>query len=141
METTTQAQTFEEAVLKTVMFWSEKAFRTAMNQNNGDDSPNGAMAFMLMNLNALKAQESVTDEKVKAFEEILAKKLNEAKEANEWYLMELDVDYHPCQMLYEAATEAGLNAAAFPVKTFTRINKEDFSVDSKYQYGGKFIKL
>lgn len=135
-----EVQTFEEAVLKTVMFWSEKGFRTKFNQNNGDDSANGGMAFILMNMLAGKAQESVTEEKIKKFEDSLSKKLHEAKANGSRWELTLDVDYDPNKMLYEACQEAGLDPRALPCKTFTRIN-EDNSVDAKYQYGGKFVKL
>lgn len=130
----------EDAILKTVMFWSDKSFRAAFNQNNGDDSPSGGLAFMLMNMNSLNAQKSVTDEKVKVFENILAEKLRTAANQGNWYHMTLDVDYHPCQLLYESAIESNLDPNCFPCKTFTRINK-DFSVDAKYQYRGNLVKL
>jgi hypothetical protein len=136
METT---QTFEDAVLKTVLFWSDKSFRTKFNQNNGDDSPNGGMSFLLMNMVANKAQESITDEKIKLFESALTEKLLALKKENPWK-WELDVDYHPCQILSECADIAGLDQGCFPCKTFTRI-ESDFSVKAKYQYGGKFLTL
>jgi hypothetical protein len=132
-------QTFEEAVKKTVAFWSEKSFRTPMNQDNGDDSPNGPMAHALMNMISLKAQESVTDEKIKMFEERLTELLLSAKDGH-FFERELDVDYHPCAKIVQAAEHAGLNPDCFPCKTFTRINR-DFSVEAKYQYGGPLVKL
>jgi hypothetical protein len=135
----TLTQTFEEAVLKTVMFWSDKSFRTTLNQNNGDNSEHGAMAWMLMNMSSLSAQESVTEDKIKLFESKLTELLMEVKNENTWK-WELDVDYHPCKMLTDAAEFAGLNSGCFPIKTFTRICP-DFSVDARYQYGGKFQKL
>jgi len=64
-------QTYEEAVLKTVMFWTEKAFETPMNQNNGDDSERGGLAFLLMNTLASRAQKTATPEKIKLFEKKL----------------------------------------------------------------------
>lgn len=139
METLTQTQTFEEAVLKTVLFWSDKSFRTLMNQNNGDDSPGGATTFMLMNMLAMSAKKSVTDEKIKAFEDKLTELLMAVKDKQS-YQWQLDVDYHPCQMLAESAEFAGIDTHCFPCKTFTRIEK-DHSVVAKYQYGGPFVKL
>jgi len=139
MNTLTTQQTFEDAVLKTVMFWSDKSFRTSFNQNNGDDSPNGRMAFMLMNFVANKAQESVSDDKIKMFEDKLTELLKEDHEQVKWGL-ELSVDYNPCDKLYLAAKFAGIDPSCFPCKTFTRIEK-DLSVTAKYQYGGQFIKL
>lgn len=130
-------QTFEEAVLKTVMFWSDKSFRTPLNQNNGDNSENGAMSFMLMNMVSGEAQKSVTENKVKQFEKYLTQILMD--KSDEAYV-ELSVDYNPCNELKVAAGFAELDFACFPCKTFTRIEK-DRSVTAKYQYGGEFIKL
>jgi hypothetical protein len=47
--TIVEPQTLEVAVQKIVKWWSQKAFRTPLNQNNGDNSEHGAMAFMLIN--------------------------------------------------------------------------------------------
>ena len=129
---------FEDAVLKTVIFWSEKSFKTAFNQNNGDNSENGAMSFMLMNMVASKAQAEATPDKIKNFEEKLYELLIAEKENP--YNLTLDVDYSPCRILGEAARFAGLNPSCLPCKTFTRI-ENDYSVTAKYQYGGEFIKL
>lgn len=139
METQTTTQTFEDAVLKTVMFWSDKSFRTPMNQNNGDDSPNGAMGFMLMNMLSSKAQESITEDKIKSFENKLTELLMGVKNEARWN-WELDVDYHPCQMLATAAEFAGLDSSCFPCKTWTRID-QDFNAIASYQYGGTPTKL
>jgi hypothetical protein len=139
METLQQVQTFEEAVLKTVLFWSDKSFRTPLNQNNGDDSLNGGMMFALMNMKSMAAQESVTDDKVEKFEEKLTELLMDSQN-DPRYEWTLDVDYDPCQMLSEAADYAGFDSGCFPCKTFTRIEK-DHNVTAKYQYGGNFITL
>lgn len=139
METLQHVQTFEDAVLKTVMFWSDKSFRTPLNQNNGDDSPNGGMMFALMNMVSMSAQESVTDDKIKKFEEKLTELLMDVQNEPR-YKWTLDVDYHPCQMLSEASEYAGLDSGCFPCKTFTRIEK-DHNVTAKFQYGGNLITL
>ena len=36
-------QTFEDAALKVAMWWSEKAFRTRLNQDHGDRTEHGAI--------------------------------------------------------------------------------------------------
>jgi hypothetical protein len=56
------------------------------------------------------------------------------------YNRTLDVDYHPCKLLYEAAKFAGLDPGCFPCKTFTRIEANN-SVSAKYQYGGQLKTL
>lgn len=128
-------QTFEEAILKTVMWWSDKSFRTLLNQNNGDNSSQGGMTFLLMNMVASKSQESVTDEKIKSFEEHLAKSLTEYRKQYPTSQIWLDVDYHPCQMLSEAAEKAGIESHCFPCKSSTRLTADN-KVFAKYQYGG-----
>lgn len=139
MENLTQTQTFEEAVLKTVLFWSDKSFRTSLNQNNGDDSSNGFMTYALMNTLAGNVQKETTPEQIKKFEDKLTELLMAVKNqwGSEWTL---SVDYDPCRILYEACEFAGINSRCLPCKTFTRIEK-DFQVTAKYQYGGQFVKL
>lgn len=131
--------TFEEAVLKTVMFWSDKSFRNKLNQNNGDDSPSGGMAFMLMNMVSMQAQDEANDSKIKLFEEKLTDILMSKKDEAKFGII-LSVDYDPCENLYKAFEFAGLNTRCLPCKTFTRIEK-DYSVTAKFQYGGQFVKL
>jgi len=128
-------QTFEEAALKCVMFWSDKSFRTSLNQNNGDDSPNAGIGFMLMNMLSLTAQETVTEEKIKKFENKLVELLVETKKrgAAKWE-MELDVDYHPSKLLEEAANFAEIDPQCFPCKTWTQIDDDNVAT-AKYQYG------
>lgn len=137
METINQNQSLEQAVSKVVKWWSQKAFRTPMNQNNGDDSPNGGLAFMLMNLNASKAQESVSEEKIEKFEAKLTEIL--LSESNS-YGRTLDVDYGPCRQLYEAAVHAELDPGCFPCKTVTWIDESN-KATAKYQYGGQVVTL
>ena len=126
-----KVQSYEDAVLKTVMWWSEK-IQKPLNQNNGDQSSGGAIAFMLMNMVANNAQQSITPEKIKVFEETLTKKLMEVE--NEKYLQNLDVDYHPNQILAESAEKAEIDLSVFPCKTWTRIGLEN-EVEVSLGYG------
>lgn len=132
-------ETYQDAVLKSVMWWSEKAFATPANQNNGDDSENGGMTFMLMNLVASKAQKEVSTEQIKKFEEKLSEILLEAEGKGKFH-NELSVDYHPNQALAEACEYAGVNPMCLPCKTFTYIDKDNV-VNGRYQYGGEWFKL
>ena len=124
------------AIEKTVKFWSEKSFKTPMNQNNGDASESGGLTFFLMNMVSDKAQESVTDSGIESFENKLTELLMNCEPHNRF----LDVDYNPCDMLRLAALHAGLDSACFPCKTHTRINTDN-TVDASYQYRGELIKL
>ena len=132
-------QTYEEAVLKTVMWWSEKSFRTLFNQNNGDDSPQGGMAFMLMNMVSSKAQEKVTDEKIKLFEQKLTELLMAEKD-NAGHRARLDVDYHPNQTLGDACKFAGIDSMCLPCKTYSFIDQNNKAI-VKYQYGSSGVEI
>lgn len=130
--------TYEEAVLKTVLWWSDKAFRTSLNQNNGDNSSQGGMAFMLMNILAMNVQDKITEEQIKKFEEKLTELLIKNKN-NKWE-RNLNVDYHPCTLLSDAAEYAGINTSCFPCKSSTQIDDQN-KVYAKYQYGGDFVEI
>lgn len=133
-------QKFETAALKTAKWWSQKAFRTPMNQNNGDDSPSGGLAFMLMNTLSIKAQETVTDEKIAAFEKKLVELIGNYHHEYPWNEVTLNVDYGPDPMLREAAESAGLNTACFPCKTYTVIEL-DYTAKASYQYRGPLLPI
>ena len=132
--------TFEDAILKAVKWWSEKSFQVSLNQNNGDNSKHGDMAFMLMNMVAMNAQKTVTADKINKFETHLSKSLMEYRKNNPTSSIWLDVDYHPCQMLVEAAQHAQIDESCFPCKSSTTIGRDNI-VTAKYQYGGSPIKL
>lgn len=129
--------TYEEAVLKVVMWWSDKSFRTPLNQDNGDKTKQGDMTNMLLSGASLKAQQTITEEKIKKFEEKLTELLMKAANRRE---RELDVDYSPCNTLYEAAKHAGIDSHCFPVKSFTSI-EDDNRVFAKYQYGRSPVEI
>ena len=132
-------ETYEDAVIKSVMWWSEKSFSTALNQNNGDKSDSGGFGFLLMNMVASHAQNEVTPDKIKKFEEKLTEILLAAKGQGR-YANELDVDYHPNRNLQEACQYAEINTFCLPCKTFTYIDNENI-VNGRYQYGGEWFKL
>ena len=128
--------TYENAVAKTVRFWSEKSFKTKMNKNNGDDTGNSDLGSALMNLVTSKEQKNITIEKIKAFE----KKLTELLMNSDPWDRILAVDYAPDSRLREAAQHAGLSELCFPWKTFTRINRDN-TVNASYQYRGELVEL
>lgn len=82
-----QKRTYEEAVEISVKWWSQKAFDTPLNQNNGDDSEHGGLAFMFMNFVSIKAQQKVTPETKQKFEsklsEILLSKKDQGRYSNQ----------------------------------------------------------
>jgi len=132
-------QTYEEAVLKCVMWWSDKSFRNPMNQNNGDKSEQGEMVFVLQNMVSLKAQEKITKENIKKFEEKLTELL--LSEKNKAYgRAELSVDYHPCENLFQACKFAEIDSHCLPCKSNSNIDENNRAL-VKYQYGGQTIEI
>lgn len=130
-------RTYKQAVTIMVDWWAEK-MQKPLNQNNGDNSESGGIAFMLMNMVAMNAQETITEDKIKKFKSFLTDKLIPLEGNNNWR-GQLDVDYHPNELLFQACEYSGINTSALPCKTFTRI--EDNFVIGRYQYGGEFFKL
>ena len=134
-----QKRTYAEAVKIMVDWWYEKSFRTTMNQNNGDPSIAGGKAFLLGNALADKAKEAATPEKIKAFENALSNILLSGEHGGRWD-RELNVDYHPNEILDRAAEASGIDPSCFPIKTFVYINSAN-EIDGRYQYGGAWFKI
>lgn len=121
-------QTHEVAVKKTVQFWVDKSFYTPMNQNNGDNT--NPMMGILMNTVSAKAQERNDVSKIAVFEQKLTELLMNKSLLS---TITLSVDYHPCEILSEAAEFAKIDTGCFPCKTFTQLKGN--SAIAKYQYG------
>lgn len=132
-------RTYAEAVEITVKWWSEKSFKTAINQNNGDDSEAGALTFMLQNMLASMSRTSTTPKQVAEFEAYLTECLMSV-ENDARYKTELSVDYHPNKMLGSACTHAGIDASVLPCKSSTSIS-ENNEVYTYYQYGSPRVIL
>lgn len=132
-------RSYKEAVEITVKWWSEKSFKTLLNQNNGDDSDNGGMMFLLMNMVSMNAKENITKEKISKFEEKLTELLLSV-EGMGMFNNELSVDYSPNRKLREACTFAGINASCLPCKTHTYINDNN-EIEGQYQYGGEWFTI
>jgi len=130
-------QTLEDAVLKAVTWWSDKSFRSVMNQNNGDNTSDGGVVNILLNTKAMKAQDGISDEKIKKFEGKLTELLMNAKNS---YNRSLSVDYHPCEHLFISAEFAGINSSCFPCKSSTSIDENNRAF-AKYQYGGEYKEI
>lgn len=134
-----QKRTYAEAVEIMVKWWSEKSFATPLNQNNGDNSPAGGLGFILGNMLADKAKEGATPEKIAAFEAALTRELLGREHEGIWRKA-LEVDYHPNDILADAAELSGIDTRCFPIKTYVQINKNN-EIEGKYQYGGSYFKL
>jgi hypothetical protein len=128
------------AVYKVTAFWAEKSFNTPCNQDNGDDSEQCRMAMDLANMLSASAASGVTDGQVAKFKDALAVLLEQYRDQGGL----VEVDYHPCPMLEQAAGLAGIeDTACFPIKSFTNIQYKDggYEVTARYQYGGKVMVL
>lgn len=132
-------RSYKEAVEITVNWWVEKSFKTPLNQNNGDNSQNGGIGFMLMNMVSMSAQDKNTPEKIEKFKTELTKLLLES-EGKGRYNNELSVDYHPNRILSTACKLSEVDPGCLPCKTFTYIDNEN-EVEGQYQYGGPWFKL
>lgn len=132
-------RTYKEAVKLMVNWWVEKSFKIEINQNNGDSSSKGAIAFFLMNLMSKNAKKDITNNKIKKFKSKLTEILL-ANENEERYLKQLEVDYHPNKILNDSCEYSGINTSCLPCKTFTFINSEN-EIQGRFQYGGDWFKL
>lgn len=134
-----ETRTYEEAVDITVKWWSEKAFDTWPNQNNGDNSPEGKTWNIVRNKQSQMAQAKVTSDNRLRFEEKLRQRLlNKKGERAESNM--LDVDYGPNSILEEACNFARIDQACLPCKTTTYISGNNI-VHGKYQYGTPWFEL
>lgn len=131
-----QKRTYLEAVNLMVNWWVEK-ITTPLNQNNGDTGND--MGWALMNLASSSAQEELSESKIEKFKAKLKEQLL-ANEQKGRYMKELDVDYHPNEILNNACVFSEINTLCLPCKTFTYID-EDNIINGRYQYGGAWFKL
>lgn len=136
-----EQRTYNQAVDVAVNFWIEKSFKTLFNQNNGDDSDTGKLNHLLMNSLAAKSQNEVSEDQINKFKSKLSELLLSIDTENAGhYATMLEVDYRPNEMLSVACKYAGVSEHCLPIKTFTRINKEN-KVEGRYQYGGDWFSL
>lgn len=133
-----EKRTYQQAVELMVHWWIEKSFHTPLNQDNGDTSTDG-LAFLLLNMRSMSAQQKNTPEKIEAFKEVLTKLLIE-KEDKGRYDKTLKIDYHPNQILAEACQQSGIDSGCLPCKTFTFIN-DDNEIEGRHKYGGEWFKI
>ncbi len=134
-----QKQTYQEAVLKCVIWWSDKAFRTNANQDNGTANDAGHITHLLLNMVSMEAQKGITPEKITRFETKLTELLMKCENTKK-YDRELSVDYTPCEFLFEAAKFTEIPVHCFPVKSNTFIDDNNRAF-AKYQYGGQRVEI
>jgi hypothetical protein len=129
-------QTYEEAAIKTAMWWADKSFRTSFNQNNGGEG----FQIALMNILASESQKSVTEEKIKLFESKLVEFIMLFKDSKDYRDKFIEVDYHPDKILVKAAEFAKLDIGCFPCKSYSKIDNEN-KVFVRFGYGKKIVEI
>lgn len=95
----------------TAKWWRDRLTRS--NHDNGDNSQQCQMAGLFADL--LSAKNTPTVEQLNKFEENLTELISKENIVK----INLDCDYTPCIMLYEAAMNAGIDASVFPWKVNT----------------------
>ncbi len=108
-------------------WWSKAIYSPTF--DNGDKSRNGDMASLLATL--LSASDPVTKDQAEAFKLALTELLMEKMQT--CLSFSIYVDYHPDQILVDAATRAGIrNTRCFPWKTYMSINSDRVEVSAGY---------
>lgn len=100
-----------EAAKATAKWWRDRL--TRLHHDNGDNSQQCQMAGLLADL--LATENKPTTEQLDKFEENLTELISKENIVK----INLDCDYTPCIMLYEAAMNAGIDASVFPWKVNT----------------------
>src|SRR6185312_11380188 len=117
-------------------WWTEK-MQLPFNWNNGDDSPTGAMTFMLGNMVSQQAQQTITPQKIEKFKEYLSNSIMLLLANREYGSVRyIGVDYDPCPILANACAEADIDPRCLPVKSSIWL-EENGNVIAAYQYGGE----
>lgn len=116
----------EKTAALTAKWWRKKIENN--HHDNGDKS--SALAGLLADV--IAAEHAPTVDKLDAFEEVLTKLMVDDKS----YSITLQCDYHPCEMLSDAAKVVGINSSVFPWKVATYTT--DTCVEAKDGYGYPF---
>jgi hypothetical protein len=111
----------------------------AQNEGDPEDRRMGNMMWMLGNINVNRAREDNTPEKIEKFKGSLIKRMeetyNRAVEHYPDYHLSFGVDYHPDEILFESAQEAGIDDTVFPCKTYMWVDSK--KVSAKCGYGSQ----
>ena len=115
-------------------WWAKAIYQPTF--DNGDPSPRGDIASLLAGM--LNANAPVTQEEAENFKVALTELL--MRIAGNLRYFELNVDYHPDKILYDAAVMAGISSKnCFPWKTQMQIEEDQISVSAGYGAPYKII--
>jgi 2-methylcitrate dehydratase PrpD len=123
-------------------WWADKVTAPSLNWDNGDNSQAGGLTFMLANMLAQQSRNNAPSDAPEKFKAALIKGLKDSQtyqKSNGTHIPFLNVDYHPCEILAQAAAEAGIDASAFPCKSSTQVI--DGKALAACGYGAKSVCL
>lgn len=106
--------------------------------DNGDNSELGFLTMGLASLNIQADKEKQSDaeweKRRQRFKNVLIRNLQDQLERG--YIW-LDVDYHPCQILADAAQEAEIPASQFSCKSSVSVHSD--KVSTSFGYGAEYV--
>jgi len=105
--------------------------------DNGDKGRNGLLAAGLhgMLLESQMKKINNIEERIENFRKFLIFEIKQKSDSEDYFYPYLDVDYHPCRLLADAAGNAGIPDSLFSVKSGVAI-RETF-VTSTFGYAGR----
>lgn len=101
-------------------WWLKQLAPSEENWSNGDVSPMGVRTTLLGNFLAQKARSEMPADAPQRFKKAFVEKAL-AYYTEIGYLPDISVDYDPSPFLAQIAREAGINARAFPCKSYTDV--------------------
>lgn len=107
--------------------------------DNGDDTEHGAMgtALATLNIESDKAKIDNMGDRIEVFRKSLTNEIIRRQEDMDEHLpCWIDTDYHPCQMLADAANEADIPTSQFSAKSTVQMN--DGYVSTSFGYGAAY---
>ena len=119
-----------------VDWWSEIISDETRGGNMGNDIDS---KILMTFSDILYSKNSISSEQITKFKEILARKIMAAIYEYEGDTVQINCDYGPDILLYEAMKESGINTTRTPFKTNMYIKAH--SVEVKYGYGAEYTTL
>lgn len=129
-----------ETAIKTAAKWWTDKLRERSPHDNGDKSRTSAFAMILADMLTTPMSEDQLNRFQKALEDGIDQDL---KKYGEKYGGTMGCDYGPCNLLSDAAEQAGINPNNFPYKTHMHIKKngDDYTVLVSDGYAQPFEKV
>lgn len=120
-----------ETATKAAKWWS--GILNTHHDNGANDKAN-VMSMLLSDM--LADKNAPTKDQITKFEQLLTDELMKLDSTRE---ISLYCDYHPDEILYNAAEAAGINAICFPYKTGMLISGD--KIKAKVGYGSSYSEI